>query len=257
MNVPEASLNLSQLPLLGSNVPFAVDGRVHHIKFGHSHTATELVLRHDTCFITAIILSGVTDCDSIDRAATLTVESLVRVRGTIHNKDKSGVHEFISISRQILVSNIVVISAAKEGLYDATPFHNGPDKSERLVGVESACLDVRLDNRVIDARVPATAAIFKIISGIHHFAVDHLHDHDFHWVATPKLINYKMPGDDDYFEVPYVNGQQARLTQTGELHLGLALAADLERVYDIHTVFRRELAVSPRHLTEVDPFQLQ
>ena len=31
----------------------------------------------------------------------------------------------------------------------------------------------------------------------------------------------------------------------------MALAADLDRVYDFHTVFRREEGIDARHLTEV------
>ncbi|KAH6962028.1 hypothetical protein BKA56DRAFT_499023, partial [Ilyonectria sp. MPI-CAGE-AT-0026] len=44
--------------------------------------------------------------------------------------------------------------------------------------------------------------------------------------------------------------RKAYLTQTGELHLGQALSAGLERIFEIHTVFRREASPSTRHLTE-------
>lgn len=46
---------------------------------------------------------------------------------------------------------------------------------------------------------------------------------------------------------PVFHDRPAWLTQTGEVHLGMVLSADLERVYDFHTVFRREEEIDSRH----------
>jgi aspartyl/asparaginyl-tRNA synthetase len=74
----------------------------------------------------------------------------------------------------------------------------------------------------------------------------------FHFVPTPTLINYEFPGEEWLqFGRPYFHDRPAWLTQTREVHLGMALSADLERVYHCHTVFRREEEIHSRHFTEV------
>ncbi|KAF5692370.1 aspartyl-tRNA synthetase [Fusarium denticulatum] len=99
-------------------------------------------------------------------------------------------------------------------------------------------------------RVAATGAVIKLFSGVYEVAVQHLTSQGFHWIHTPALINYRNPGDNDYFSVNYPEGRDVWLTQTGEYHLFMALSAGLERVLDISTVFRQEKEVTTRHLTE-------
>jgi aspartyl/asparaginyl-tRNA synthetase len=252
MDFPKLTVEkLSQLSSIAPNVPLTVDGRVHRIHSGYPDSVTEIVLRHDGYFVAAALHPGITDQEAVDKAASLTVESLLRVSGVILPKHEGQVNGAVTASIKIQVSSLTIISEAKEGLPSVTVSHGGPGEIPHPQEMCSSLINQRLDNRVIDVRVAATAAIFKLSSGVHYLTVQHLNEHEFHWVATPKLISYRIPGDDDYFEVPYMNGLQARLSQTSEIHLGLALAADMERVYDIHTAFRRELAVSPRHLTEV------
>ncbi|KUL82858.1 hypothetical protein ZTR_09196 [Talaromyces verruculosus] len=99
--------------------------------------------------------------------------------------------------------------------------------------------------------IVSPGAVIKLFSSIYELAFEHLIARGFIHITTPSLIDYQVPGDDDYFELAYFGGRTARLTQTGELHLGQALSAGLERVFEVHPVFRREKDSSPRHLTEV------
>lgn len=112
----------------------------------------------------------------------------------------------------------------------------------------------RLAEKSLDIGAATPADIFKTFSVVHDLAVKFLARRDFCRIATPSLIGYMYPGEeDDHFAVPYFD-QGAWLAPTGEVHLGMALVRKLERVYDIHNVFRREEVVDSRHLTEVSVF---
>jgi aspartyl-tRNA synthetase len=115
-------------------------------------------------------------------------------------------------------------------------------------------IEQRLGKKSLDVGAATPVDIFKIFSVVHDLTVEFLARRDFCRIATPSLIGYMYPGEeDDHFAVPYFD-QGAWLAPTGEVNLGIALASELERVYDIHNVFRREEVVDGRHLTEVSAF---
>ena len=221
------------------------DARVHGIV--DSGDAVALALRDKRQFITAIVESALVDRETLDLARSITLESIVRVTGSLKsNPGRKG------STPDITVTNLV---ARAEAIHDAPkPIvpHGAPGEMQAQQNATSTIyLNERLNNRVADVRVAATGTIFKLLSGILQLAVEHQTRDNFNWVNTPGLINYKIPGDDDYFPVSYLNQGQVHLAQTGEFHLQIALAMDLRRVFDIRNVFRREPKVSSRHLTEV------
>ncbi|KAK4189003.1 hypothetical protein QBC35DRAFT_494952 [Podospora australis] len=223
------------------------DARVHEPvdrTAGGSAPMAFLLRRTDGQFKKALLVPGLTDAPSLDVAWNLTTESLVRVSG-----------DFVT-EEGLQVTKLVLLSKATVG--DQTPgnlreLHGTPGSGELPL---LPAIDERLDNRLLDARVAATSSIFKLFSGIHELAVEFLAKHDFYHTPTPALVAYEFPGEeDDLFSVGYF-GKTARLAPTGEIHLGMALSADLERVYDFHTVFRREPASDGRHLTEFTMLEL-
>lgn len=115
----------------------------------------------------------------------------------------------------------------------------------------SLTLNERLNNRVLDVRVAATASIFKLMSGVFRLAAEYQANNDFHWISTPHIVNYNITGDNDYFPVDYFGRQDAWLAQTGEFHQQMAIAMGFDRVFEIRTLFRAEDQVSARRLTEV------
>lgn len=229
-----------------------LDARVHRAASRDATTAAfTLLLRRDGCFVTAVLDPGATDAASFKRAKTVTVESLVRITLAVRSEAQPPAQGPDDVeSAMVWVAELLVLSAAKRGTYERPGWHGAPGEvplsSSALLRIEE-----RLDDRILDARVAATAAIFKLSSGIHELCVAHLAALEFYNVQTPTFIGYEYPGEeDDHFAVPYF-GRTAWLTPTSEVHLGMALAADLQRVYDIHSVFRRESEIDGRHLTEV------
>lgn len=224
----------------GENTTFT--GRVHSICPVEERGSIAFLLRKNGQFFKCKLES---DCaDIYATAQRLTPESLVRVSCVIAAPDDTG----LVILR---VSRLAILSEATPNLSGNFKLHGAPGETLPSLDERILLLDQRLDHRLLDARVEATAAIFKLFSAVHQLAVKYLATLDFHYLPTPAFVGYEYPAEEeDHFYLDYL-GRQAMLAPTGEVHLGMALAADLERVYDIHTVFRREPKSDGRHLTEV------
>lgn len=224
---------------------FVLDARVHEITCSSSEEV-QLLLRRNGSFSRATVTPGSVSTIIFETIRNLTVESLVRVTTT-----KPIQQEVADESAAISISSLEILSKATVKLPQKGILPHGAP-GDKSLQPSSVSIDDRLNNRLLDARVTSTAAIFKLFSGIHELAVQFLSQHDFYHVPTPALVTYMWPGEeDDHFPVPYFENQTAWLAPTSEIHLSMALAADMQRVYDIHTVFRREPESDGRHLTEV------
>ena len=227
------------------------DARVHSVSAAEPDAAITILLRRNGQFIKALLEPDSVDIVSLDTARRLTAESLVRVSSLTVPENQRAKNEIVSEVVTVWVSKLVVLSEAKADLQESLKLHGAPGEELPPLESRAALIDKRLNNRLLDARVVATAAIFKLFSGVHELSVEYLTALGFYHTPTPAFISYEFPGEEDnHFSVPYFD-KTAWLAPTGEVHLGMALAADLERVYDIHNVFRREGDVDGRHLTEV------
>lgn len=234
---------------LGDSVYF--DARVHSTPVEAANSTVTVLLRRNGEFIDALLEPNSTNASSFDAVQSLTTESLVRVSGSILLDGQHATKRDSLKVATIHVSKLIALSEAKADIFKTTTYHGGPSENSTMSEVRLAPIEERLNNRLLDTRVAANAAIFKLFSGVHEVAVEYLAAHDFHYIPTPAFISYEYPGEEsDHFAVPYFD-QTAWLAPTSEVHLGMALSADLGRVYDIHTVFRREAGVDGRHLTEV------
>lgn len=107
----------------------------------------------------------------------------------------------------------------------------------------------RLDNRVIDLRVPTNQAIFKLQSGVCRLYREFMMKNDFVEIHSPKMIGGASEGGANVFKMQYF-GQEACLAQSPQLYKQMALCADFDRVFEIGPVFRAEDSNTNRHLCE-------
>lgn len=233
----------------GQNQGKPFTGRVHGICVDEDGGSIALLLRNNGQFFQCKLeIADCADPAIFATAQRLTPESLVRVSCVMTAPD-DGSSETTFVMTQ--VSSLSILSEATPNLPGNLKLHGAPGETLPSLDERIGLLDQRLDSRLLDARVASTAAIFKLFSGVHQLAVKFLAIQDFHYIPTPAFVGYEFPAEEeDHFYLDYL-GRQAMLAPTGEVHLGMALAADLERVYDIHTVFRREPKSDGRHLTEV------
>ena len=109
--------------------------------------------------------------------------------------------------------------------------------------------DVRLNNRIIDLRVPTNQAIFRLQSGVCQIYREFMLNNDFVEIHTPKLIGGASEGGANIFTFKYFE-QDACLAQSPQLYKQMALCGDLQRVFEIGPVFRAENSNTNRHLCE-------
>jgi len=118
------------------------------------------------------------------------------------------------------------------------------EKASTVVGQE-----VRLNNRIIDLRVPANQALMRLQSGVCFLFRDFLYGRGFTEIHSPKLIGGTSEGGANVFRLDYF-GQEACLAQSPQLYKQMVLCGDMQRVFEIGPVFRAENSNTNRHLCE-------
>lgn len=164
--------------------------------------------------------------ETMKKAESLTIESSVRVTGTISKHPKQeGVFE-------MQAQTIDILQIAEE--YPIGKKDHGPE--------------FLLDNRHLWLRSPRQLSILRIRDEIIRASVEWLHEHGFLKIDTPILSNNACEGSGELFEIDYF-GEPAYLSQSGQLYLEAAVMS-CGRGYDFGPVFRSEKSKTRRHLTE-------
>ena len=113
-------------------------------------------------------------------------------------------------------------------------------------------LATRLDNRVLDLRVPVNQATLMIKSGVDMLFYEFMGKKKFTRVHTPRLIGGASEGGANVFTVDYF-GRKAFLAQSPQLYKQMLIGSGLEGVFEVGPVFRAENSNTHRHMTEVKP----
>jgi len=114
----------------------------------------------------------------------------------------------------------------------------------------------RLTNRVVDLRTPVSHSIFRIRAGITNLFRTFLDSQGFTEIQSPKLQPAATESGSAVFKVDYFR-RPAFLAQSPQLAKQMAIAADMEKVYEIGPVFRAENSNTHRHLTEFTGLDLE
>lgn len=116
--------------------------------------------------------------------------------------------------------------------------------------------ETRLDNRVVDMRVPPHSSILRIQSAVCLLFREYLNSQGFVEIHSPKLIAGSSEGGSDVFKLDYF-GRESCLAQSPQLYKQMAICGDLQRVYEIGPVFRAEQSHTHRHLCEFTGLDLE
>lgn len=214
-----------------------------------------LVLRQRTETLQAIMFA---DEETVSRgmvkyASAIPKESIVDVEGILV-KAKEPIASCTQSGVELKVLGVWAISRAAGALpfelVDASrsdaDISAAAEKGELLAKVEQ---NVRLDNRALDLRTPASQAIFRVQSAVCQLFRNTMLSLGFQEIHTPKLISGASEGGAAVFAADYM-GRPACLAQSPQLYKQMAIVADFDRVFEIGPVFRAENSFTHRHLCE-------
>ena len=109
--------------------------------------------------------------------------------------------------------------------------------------------DKRLDWRFLDLRSRENQLIFQVQTTVEAAMREFWLAHGFVEIHTPKLMGSPSEGGAELFTLDYF-GQTASLAQSPQFYKQMAMAAGMDRVFEIGPVFRADPSFTPRHATE-------
>jgi len=196
-------------------------------KFRSSGKIAFLGLRDGTGTVQVVIARNEVDDASWEAVADLSLESSVRVSGTVRQDDRApGGYE-------ITANQVEVIGRADE--YPIQPKEHG--------------VDFLLNNRHLWLRHGRQVAIMRVRDEIVKAIRDFFYERDFVLVDSPILTGAIGESAGTLFSTEYFDLGTAYLAQTGQLYVEAAAAA-LGKVYCFGPTFRAEKSKTRRHLTE-------
>ena len=149
-------------------------------------------------------------------------------------------NEFVKLGGvEFLPSNVIIESIAEPS----------PLTPESLI-------DQRLDYRWLDIRNEKNQLIFQFQSYLINAMREYLINNKFIEIHTPKFISTASESGADVFEVKYFD-RKAYLAQSPQFYKQMAMAAGLERYFEIAPCFRAEKSHTKKHATEFTSFDVE
>jgi aspartyl/asparaginyl-tRNA synthetase len=159
----------------------------------------------------------------------LTAESAIRVTGRVVDNPVVSLGGLEIVPETVTVENL---AAAPLPIDDRT----GPEG--------------RLDWRFLDVRRhPRARLVFEVQTTVERAMREFAYSHGCTEMHTPKLMGTASESGAEAFEVGYF-GRPAYLAQSPQFYKQMAIAAGIDRVFEIGPVFRAEPSFTSRHATE-------
>jgi nondiscriminating aspartyl-tRNA synthetase len=118
-----------------------------------------------------------------------------------------------------------------------------------LFGQTETDVDKRLDWRFLDLRQPGNQLILRVQTTVEMAMREFWISNGFLEIHTPKIMGSPSEGGAELFTLEYF-GQTASLAQSPQFYKQMAMAAGLDRVFEIGPAFRADPSFTPRHSTE-------
>ena len=191
-----------------------------------------LILRDHTGLVQVVVERSQANAILNDIVSNLTRESAVEARGLVVANPRvklGGVEVLLKELRVDLLAEPVL------------PID--------ISGRTETDLDKRLDWRFLDLRRPENQLIFRVQTTVEMAMREFWIAEGFVELHTPKLMGSPSEGGAELFSLEYFS-QVAHLAQSPQFYKQMAMAAGMERVFEIGPVFRADPSFTPRHSTE-------
>lgn len=116
-------------------------------------------------------------------------------------------------------------------------------------GTPGPSLDSRLDWRFLDLRRPENLLIFRVQTTAEMAMRQAWLSEGFLEIHSPKLMGSPSESGAELFELEYF-GKKAYLAQSPQFYKQMAMAAGLDRVFEVAPAFRADPSFTARHTTE-------
>src|SRR5688572_2991696 len=191
-----------------------------------------IILRDQTGMLQIVVERSEKNSAVNDLITTLNRESAIEVTGLVVSNPAIKLGQI-----EIQLESIDVVSMSDTMLpIDTT----GKTESET---------DKRLDWRFLDLRSRENQLIFQIQTTVEWAMRGFWLSNGFIEINTPKLMGSPSEGGAELFTLDYF-GQKASLAQSPQFYKQMAMAAGMDRVFEIGPVFRADPSFTPRHATE-------
>ena len=167
-----------------------------------------------------------------------TVESTVKVTGLLQG------NEAVKLGGMEIIPEKIEITSKAEPL---------PFDFNNLVGVN---IDTRMDFRWLDIRNEKNMMIRQVESCLVEAMREFLYQKKFTEIHTPKLIGTASESGSSVFAVKYFD-REAYLAQSPQFYKQMAMAAGMNRIFEVAPCFRAENSNTNRHATEFTAFDLE
>lgn len=174
----------------------------------------------------------------LDIMNNVTVESTVKVTCMVM------ANEAVKLGGIELIPSDIIVTSKAETL---------PFDYNNLDGVN---IDTRLDFRWLDIRNEKNMLARSVESCMQEGMKEFLYKNKFTEIHTPKLIGTASESGSSVFEVKYFN-DKAYLAQSPQFYKQMAMAAGMDRVFEVAPCFRAENSNTNRHATEFTSFDLE
>lgn len=182
-----------------------------------------------------------------EAVGSLTEDSVISVTGTVLANDYVKLNGVEVIPEEIRAESIA----------DALPIaRKAIPATKKKKAVERSGIDQRIDYRWIDLRTEENQLMIRVQTAMVNAMRQYLLSENFVEIHTPKLIGAASESGADVFEVKYFD-RNAYLAQSPQFYKQMAMAAGLERIFEVGPVFRAEKSYTNRHTTEFTGFDLE
>lgn len=168
--------------------------------------------------------------------SSLTAESSIIVKGVVVEAPQVKLGGL-----EMQISSIQICNKAE------TPLPITPDSN----------LDKQLDCRQLSLRRPDNQLILQVQTTMEQAMREYWAVNDFIEIHSPKLMGTASESGAELFKVPYFNNRTAYLAQSPQFYKQMAMAAGIDRIFEIAPVFRANPSFTSRHDTEFTSIDME
>ncbi|MBU3925099.1 aspartate--tRNA(Asn) ligase [Patescibacteria group bacterium] len=118
-------------------------------------------------------------------------------------------------------------------------------------------LDKQIDWRQISLRRSENQLIFRVQTTMEQAMREYWAKNNFIEIHSPKLMGTASESGAELFKVPYFNNLTAYLAQSPQFYKQMAMAAGMDRIFEIAPVFRANPSFTSRHDTEFTSIDME